>query len=453
MNRVPNRVMCFGPSLGSLFLAINHTLGDLYVLRHLTNVEPNIARQLLAVPFILTALFGHPVMVYSLVLFLRRTSKDGPSSNPRLNLGLKVGVVLWIVAHLFAGLGDLGYAGTLIWSPGVLTTFVLTPPGLVRGVSSGVILVSGGLLLPILLLVFFSKTQIVSRYIGPGFILVSILFSIMFRVLYQVEGHLVYLLGFVGALIANSLGLFLTARSYLGLIFNEGALVMSYTETGVRLVQGYSREGRMYYLMTFPPEQNMDPEEPYPLIVFLHSLEERGKSIDLLIENPAGQGQGLAGFALANPEFPYATLSPLCPKGSFWSFLHRRLAALVREVLNTQPIQSSQVFLSGVSMGGIGTWSFAMAYPEFFSGLIPISGGVYTPPIIPRYRRIVHLPVFAYHDREDPSIPFQVAEKTMHRFQEAGGQGTLVEFTSGDHYIQIRVFDSFVSILESFRVE
>ena len=116
-------------------------------------------------------------------------------------------------------------------------------------------------------------------------------------------------------------------------------------------------------VVRYLPASSPGGEHP-PLIVFLHSLEERGGPVELLVDNPDGQGLGLAGYAGAQEDFPFATLSPLCPRYGFWTFMHRRLAALVNEITAEYKLDQKRVFLTGVSMGGMGAWSLGMYQPN-----------------------------------------------------------------------------------------
>ena len=83
-----------------------------------------------------------------------------------------------------------------------------------------------------------------------------------------------------------------------------------------------------------------------------------------------------AHFAPAvDADFPFVTLSPLSPAGSFWFFLHRRLDLLIGEVAEHYPVDPDLVYLAGVSIGGMGVWSLAMAFPKRFAAAAPIAGG------------------------------------------------------------------------------
>jgi predicted peptidase len=206
------------------------------------------------------------------------------------------------------------------------------------------------------------------------------------------------------------------------------------------ITSAYSSDADLSYLATFPA--GYTDSEARGLIVFLHSLEERGESLELVYDNPAGEGPGLAKIALEHPDFPFVTLSPLCPAGSYWTFLHGRLEILIREFIAAEHIDPNRVVLSGVSMGGMGTWSMAMAQPELFAAIAPISGAVYSPPIRPRYRRIAGIPAMVFHDVDDPSIPYEKAQKTVERFRQAGGTAAFESYITGRHYIHAEAYRS-----------
>lgn len=215
--------------------------------------------------------------------------------------------------------------------------------------------------------------------------------------------------------------------------------IINITSDSATLIEGWSPSTRLHYLLTLPTQAATDT--PPPLIVFLHSLEERGGPIQLLVDSPEGQGRGIAAYALETENFDFATLSPLCPRGSYWTFLHGRVASLIAKVVAEYGLDPERIFLSGVSMGGMGTWSLGMARPDLFKALAPIAGPVYTPPIRPRYGRLQSVPVFAFHDRHDPSIPFSLAESSIDKFQTQGGNGRLTVYETGRHYIQDLVFE------------
>ena len=213
----------------------------------------------------------------------------------------------------------------------------------------------------------------------------------------------------------------------------------------------YSEESGLNYIITFPAEYDStasggsgsggsENEPAYPLIIFLHSLEERGEEIEKLINNPEGEGKGLAAYALAAEKFPFLTVSPLCPKGTGWPMITARLSRLLEEVSTSYPVDSSRIYLTGVSMGGMGTWSWGMAAPEQFAAIAPISGGIYTPPMERNPEALTAVPVWAFHDRYDPSIPLKKEEGFVEEVLEAGGSVRYTVTEEGRHYIHTSVY-------------
>ena len=213
-------------------------------------------------------------------------------------------------------------------------------------------------------------------------------------------------------------------------------------ESGVTAHLEHSASSGLSYVVTVPGERALAEPRLMPMVVFLHSLEERGRKLELLFDNPEGQGIGLAGFAAADGDFPFVTLSPLCPAGSFWFFLHRRLDLLIAEVAEHYPVDPDRVYLAGVSMGGMGVWSLAMAFPKRFAAAAPIAGGVYSPPMRRRYAAMIEVPVWAFHARHDPSIPLRKNERAIADLNAAGGTARITVIESDRHYIQDEVFRS-----------
>jgi predicted peptidase len=213
-------------------------------------------------------------------------------------------------------------------------------------------------------------------------------------------------------------------------------------ESGATAQFEHSTSSGLSYVVTTPAERASTGPDLMPMVVFLHSLEERGRKLDVLFDNPEGQGIGLAGLAVEDGDFPFVTLSPLCPAGSYWFFLHRRLDLLIAEVVERYPVDPDRVCLMGVSMGAMGIWSLAMAFPHRFAAAAPIAGGVYSPPMRRRYSAMTDVPVWAFHARHDPSIPLQKNERAVEDLNAAGGDARITVIESDAHYIQDQVFRS-----------
>ena len=116
--------------------------------------------------------------------------------------------------------------------------------------------------------------------------------------------------------------------------------------------------------------------ENMPLIVYLHGINGKGDDPDTLLTSE-GFVQWLANGTPG--EVSAYVLIPQVPSGQKdWLVMKEMVASAIQEVISIYPIDSSNVSLTGFSMGGTGVWGIASSYPELFRCIAPCSGGVHT---------------------------------------------------------------------------
>ena len=211
-------------------------------------------------------------------------------------------------------------------------------------------------------------------------------------------------------------------------------------ESGNLFISRYSKKSGLNYIITYPKDYELHIDRKFPLIIFLHSMEERGDNINLLISNPNGQGSGIIPSILNRNDV--ISISILCPKNAYWSYITNRLNKLVLEIMEENRIDKSKVLLTGVSMGGMGVWSFAMDFPELFSAIAPISAGVYSPPMKIKTSALRNIRIWAIHDKYDPDIPL---EKELWFIDKLRKEKIMVKYTIteyGKHYIHEEFYES-----------
>lgn len=211
------------------------------------------------------------------------------------------------------------------------------------------------------------------------------------------------------------------------------------SDQGVQYKFMFCEDSGLNYLITFPKDYN--PEKQYPLIVYLHSMAERGNELQKLISNDEGQGNGLSKYSLDNKLPKFITVSPLCPDRIYWSFLTKRLNILLSNITKDKSIDVDRIYLTGVSMGGMGTWSFAMDYPHWFAGIAPISGGIYKPFMTDNIQKIQNIPVWIFHDKFDKEIPFEKTVGILKKLEEAKANVNITIYEKGEHYLNNIVFE------------
>lgn len=121
------------------------------------------------------------------------------------------------------------------------------------------------------------------------------------------------------------------------------------------------------YGIYLPESYNPAADKDWPLILFLHGAGEKGNNLELL------KRQGLPKYLSARKDFPFVVAYPQCPRQAHWhpSLLNEWL----EEVLTKVKADKTRLYLTGISMGGYGTWHWAAANPEKFAAILPICGG------------------------------------------------------------------------------
>jgi len=149
------------------------------------------------------------------------------------------------------------------------------------------------------------------------------------------------------------------------------------------------------YLLYLP--RTYDPEKKYPLVLFLHGANERGDDLSELLRYglPKMLGNGF--------DYEAVVVSPQCKAGFTWNSQTEKLREFLAFVIGKYNIDEDAVSVTGLSMGGFGTWQMICDYPGLFSAAAPICGGG-----MPwRADTIAHLPIRIFHGEKDTDVdPF-----------------------------------------------
>lgn len=168
------------------------------------------------------------------------------------------------------------------------------------------------------------------------------------------------------------------------------------------------------YLISLPKGYE-DNKKRWPLILFLHGSGEQGDDINLV------KMHGPPMLIDKGKEFPFIVVSPQCPADlDYWS--NDVLIHLLDKVESQYRVDTTRVYLTGLSLGGEGTWSLAIAYPERFAAIAPVCGD--GNPL--RISRLKNVPVWAFHGAKDKVVPLSEEEEMVDALKACGGD---VKFT------------------------
>ncbi len=187
-----------------------------------------------------------------------------------------------------------------------------------------------------------------------------------------------------------------------------------------------SRHLKLAYLEYLPPG-HPGQDKKWPLIIYLHGGGERGSSLDLV------KTHGIPKI-VETQDLPFVALSPQCPSNYWWSDFLPLLDDMIQQAVDTLNVDPHRVYLTGNSMGGYGTWHFAVEYPHRLAAIAPICGsGPWMYNVRERLSSMVHIPTWAFHGAED-EIVLPIESQVMVRdLQEAGGDARLTLYPGVGH--------------------
>lgn len=186
------------------------------------------------------------------------------------------------------------------------------------------------------------------------------------------------------------------------------------------------------YLVHVPEDYDTDPGRHWPLVLFLHGAGERGSDLDVAATH------GPPKLAEAGHEFPFVLVTPQCPASSQWVAEVTTLSALLDEVTDTYRIDPARTYVTGLSMGGFGTWSLAVRYPERLAAIAPICGGLWMQSAEP----IRGVPVWTFHGEDDDTVPITFTEGIVHELESLGADVRFTRYPGTGHDSWTRTYEN-----------
>lgn len=159
-----------------------------------------------------------------------------------------------------------------------------------------------------------------------------------------------------------------------------------------------------------------DESRTYPLVVFLHGSGERGEDLDIAMR------YGYMKYVREEgKEYPFLFIAPQCPAGKYWGCYTESLIAFLDDMISTLPVDRERVYLTGLSMGGTGTWMLAMACPDKFAAIAPVCGsGICWNPT-----PLKKLPIYAVHGDGDAIVPIDESIHMVSAVNRVGGHAEI----------------------------
>ncbi|WP_198405812.1 carboxylesterase family protein [Chitinophaga caeni] len=176
------------------------------------------------------------------------------------------------------------------------------------------------------------------------------------------------------------------------------------------------------FVLFLPKNYNAEPRKNFPLIIFLHGQGERGDNLELV------KKLDLPKYAENASDFGFILVTPQCKADTWWDVPSLRV--LYDQILKDYNVDPSQIYLTGLSMGGYGVWSWAQVSPQLFSAIVPICGGGDVAANCP----LAAMPAWVFHNADDPQVSVDESRKLVKAMRDCGNDNVkYTENATGGH--------------------
>lgn len=200
-----------------------------------------------------------------------------------------------------------------------------------------------------------------------------------------------------------------------------------------------SKTDSLPYRLLKPP--GVSEQKKYPLIIFFHGAGERGRDNEAQLKHV----MPLFLEPKNRDQFPCFVVAPQCPEKLWWAEYNGRgtdlkqrdqparpmklFMELFDRLVSELPVDTTRIYVIGLSMGGYGTWDLISRFPNRFAAAVPICGAGDTRSA-PRIR---HIPIWAFHGALDKVVVPAQSRVMIKALQQSGGLPGYTEYPDVEH--------------------
>lgn len=201
-----------------------------------------------------------------------------------------------------------------------------------------------------------------------------------------------------------------------------------------------SKGDTLLYRQLYP---DSDTLRKYPLVIFLHGSGERGN------DNEAQLKWGVMNFATDQAMIMHRAIviAPQCPAKMQWSHFTKGegtqlglqatpskpmelLIELIHQAIRTLPVDTNRIYITGLSMGGFGTYDAIERYPYLFAAAVPVCGGG----DVSKAAMIAHIPMWIFLGSEDPAVNPLYSLEMLQALTKAGAHPGFTQYPEVGHF-------------------
>lgn len=181
-----------------------------------------------------------------------------------------------------------------------------------------------------------------------------------------------------------------------------------------------TEEITLNYLLELPENYEEKNDKKFPLLLFLHGMGERGNDLSMLYSN------GIPKLITEGTKLPFITVMPQCPETSFWTEESKSLKMLLDDMIDNYNADEDRIYITGLSMGGYGTYEMLSRYPGFFAAAIPICGGIGSMYTRMNLLTLKDTPMWIFHGEKDDVVPVKESENIYETLTSKGAENLYI---------------------------
>ncbi len=200
-------------------------------------------------------------------------------------------------------------------------------------------------------------------------------------------------------------------------------------QTGHRIT--LTPEFDLQYLLYLPEAYAADTAAEFPLLLFLHGGGECGDNLEVVKVN------GPPKLVEEGTSFPFLILSPQNPRcDKLWE--PGIVIDLLDAIVGAYRVDTTRIYLTGLSRGGFGAWMTAIQYPRRFAALIPVCG------VAPAFygKWLGQMPIWVFHGEDDPVIPVSESDNIVRELKENGNPVRYTRYPDTGHDAWTRTYEN-----------
>ena len=175
------------------------------------------------------------------------------------------------------------------------------------------------------------------------------------------------------------------------------------------------------YLVYLPSDYEADTAKKWPLMLFLHGAGERGDDLQKV------KVHGPPKLIEQGKKFPFIVISPQAPVNEGWE--PQVIIRLLKGIQAKYRVDKERIYLTGLSMGGFGTWAIAKKFPSVFAAVVPICGGGDTAELW----KLRNTPVWCFHGAKDDVVKPEQSYRMVNALKKYNNNIKLTVYPDANH--------------------